>query len=469
VGSVEVLPSGRFRVRVWVKGKKTGDIFATREEAERQRATLAVRHRAVAETMPPEPAATTVASWGAPWLQRRVEAGEVRGARRDAQVWERYVSGTELAGMVLRDVRPKHVAAWIDGMIRRRKVRGGEKLSPQTIRRAFALLRYALADAVRAEELDANPCAGARLPKPREAAWAFLTTEEVASVERGAPGVPEVSRRAFVVALRTGLRLGELVALRWGDVTLDGPLPALHVQRSNAGPTKSGRSRRVPLAFAPAVEALRAQLADAGGGSDRDALVFPSPAGRQRSEGDDFGWSPRKRLDAPRVGYRVMLGVARRVRFHDLRHSLASHLAMGTWTEAPFPLHDVARWLGHSSVAVTEKYAHLSPSHLHDRAKAPAVGHGTPGAVPRPTETPTIPVKIVAKPGQNECPGWLGWGSVASTVSGCLQQMWDEGPGDFYGPPPHGHYLNMSSRSFTRVACGYFTSGGATTAVQNFQ
>jgi hypothetical protein len=71
--------------------------------------------------------------------------------------------------------------------------------------------------------------------------------------------------------------------------------------------------------------------------------------------------------------------------------------------------------------------------------------------------------------GQNECPGWLGWGSVASTLSGCLQQMWDEGPGDFYGPPPHGHYLNMSSRSFTRVACGYFTSGGATTAVQNFQ
>lgn len=71
--------------------------------------------------------------------------------------------------------------------------------------------------------------------------------------------------------------------------------------------------------------------------------------------------------------------------------------------------------------------------------------------------------------GQNECPGWLGWGSVASTLSGCLQQMWDEGPGDFYGPPPHGHYLNMSSTRFTRVACGYYTSGGATTAVQNFQ
>lgn len=48
VGSIDVLPSGRFRVRVWVKGKKTGDTFATREEAEQQRATLAVMHRAVA-------------------------------------------------------------------------------------------------------------------------------------------------------------------------------------------------------------------------------------------------------------------------------------------------------------------------------------------------------------------------------------------------------------------------------------
>ncbi len=71
--------------------------------------------------------------------------------------------------------------------------------------------------------------------------------------------------------------------------------------------------------------------------------------------------------------------------------------------------------------------------------------------------------------GQNECPGWLGWGSVESTISGCLQQMWDEGPGDFYGPPPHGHYINMSSTRFTRVACGFFISGSTTTAVQNFQ
>ncbi len=404
VGSIEELPSGRFRVRVWVKGRKTGDTFATREEAERQRATLAVLHRSTVESLPPEPQALTVATWGTTWLRRREEAGEVRGAKRDRQMWERYVSGTDLDGMVLREIRPKHVAAWVDGMARRRNTQGGGRLSPQTIRRVFALLRHCLADAVRAEEIDANPCAGARLPKPREAAWAFLTVDEVDAVERGARGVPEVSRRAFVVALRTGLRLGELLALRWGNVTLDGPLPSLHVQRSNDGPTKSGRSRRVPLAFPTVLEALRLQLADAGGDPSPDALVFPSPSGRQRAEGDDFGWAPRKRAVDPRVGHRVTLGITRRVRFHDMRHTLASHLTMGSWTEAPFPLHDVARWLGHSSVTVSERYSHLSPSHLHDRAKAPAAGRGTTPTVPRPAETPTIPVRIVAQPGQNECP-----------------------------------------------------------------
>ena len=68
--------------------------------------------------------------------------------------------------------------------------------------------------------------------------------------------------------------------------------------------------------------------------------------------------------------------------------------------------------------------------------------------------------------GQNECPGWP---SVDSTVSGCLQQMWDEGPGDFYGPPAHGHYINMSSTSFSGVACGFYSGSGGVFAVQNFQ
>jgi hypothetical protein len=61
---------------------------------------------------------------------------------------------------------------------------------------------------------------------------------------------------------------------------------------------------------------------------------------------------------------------------------------------------------------------------------------------------------------QNECPRWGSWDRV---IGGCLQQMWDEGPGEPFSE--HGHYINMSSQRYTRVACGQ----GGGWYVQNFQ
>ena len=66
---------------------------------------------------------------------------------------------------------------------------------------------------------------------------------------------------------------------------------------------------------------------------------------------------------------------------------------------------------------------------------------------------------------QNECPEW---GSEASIVDGCLQMMWDEGPGEDFNE--HGHYINMSSTTYTKVACGvYTTDAGKVWSVQNFE
>lgn len=67
--------------------------------------------------------------------------------------------------------------------------------------------------------------------------------------------------------------------------------------------------------------------------------------------------------------------------------------------------------------------------------------------------------------GQNECPGYP---SADSIVSGCLQQMWDEGPGEPFSA--HGHYINMTNPAHSMVACGQFvTADGAVWAVQNFR
>lgn len=66
---------------------------------------------------------------------------------------------------------------------------------------------------------------------------------------------------------------------------------------------------------------------------------------------------------------------------------------------------------------------------------------------------------------QNECPGWP---STVQVIGGCLQAMWDEGPGEPYSA--HGHYINMTNPSYTQVACGFYeTSAGEVWSVQNFQ
>jgi len=67
---------------------------------------------------------------------------------------------------------------------------------------------------------------------------------------------------------------------------------------------------------------------------------------------------------------------------------------------------------------------------------------------------------------QNECPGWPG--PVETLLEGCLAGMWAEGPGEPFSE--HGHYINMSSTSYTEVACGFHTTaGGGIWALQNFR
>ncbi len=67
--------------------------------------------------------------------------------------------------------------------------------------------------------------------------------------------------------------------------------------------------------------------------------------------------------------------------------------------------------------------------------------------------------------GQNECPGYP---SEASITARCLQQMWDEGPGEPFSE--HGHYINMTNPAHSMVACGFHTTdGGRVWAIQNFR
>lgn len=375
-GSVEQLPSGLWRWRLRLPdGRRlsSSPLYPTREDAER---ILAAARYEILKA-PEIPRELTLEIWGERWLARRT----VRNQQSELGQWRRHVAGTELAATPLRQIERRHVRAWLDALQTKRALRaaigGGFKpaglLSPQTVMLCHGLLRRCLSEAVEAGLLVTNPAAGMRLPRAArtEDTWTYLTTAEIQGLLSCAT-IPEEARIVYAVAIFTGMRQGELWGLRWPDVILDPQRPILRVRYSYRGPTKGNRVREVPL-LPPARQALLWWQTRCR--SSALSLVFPSVTGQMRCKGDDAGWTDRRHRSTGEhqihTGHRRVAGIDRRVRFHDLRHTCASHLAMGSWGRA-WRLEEIRDFLGHSEVGVTQRYAHLSPDHLHEAARMTA-------------------------------------------------------------------------------------------------
>lgn len=411
-GSVDALPSGRFRVRFTHEGSTLTKTFDARAEAEAYRVALVQERKALAADAPrPEapPAVETLDSWFKVWMHRRETTGAVRWPRIDRGRWQTHVAGTPLASKPLAEVRPRDVRDWLASMMGKRGP-NGKLLNRQTVTHAFNLVRGALGAAVKDERIPTNPAAGEKVDKRPEKRdtdpWTFLSAEEVTAVET-CSAMPDGVRLLFTVAIRTGLRAGELWALRWVDVDTRGKHPAVTVRASHHGAPKNGKVQRVPLlpAAREAFDALRALAGDV----EPDDLVFPSSTGAQRGRGDDGRWAPEHGPKGAKVarwpGYRALAGINRGVRFHDLRHTCASHLVMGSWTEKPLTLPEVQTMLRHGSPTMTARYAHLSPDHLHARLTAspsprPAVAlAGLPGLPSAPSPPADLNPPVVALSG----------------------------------------------------------------------
>ena len=149
-------------------------------------------------------------------------------------------------------------------------------------------------------------------------------------------------------AIRTGLRRGELMELRWFDLNLETRPAYVRVRRSlrrcpdgswQPKDPKSYRPRSVPLS--PDVVAMLNMLPRTA----PQALVFPGKRGGTFSDVAFYRALVKAARDA---------GLGKHVHPHLLRHTFASHsMKIGV------PIRRVQRWLGHASVATTERYAHL--------------------------------------------------------------------------------------------------------------
>ncbi|NTX15503.1 site-specific integrase [Myxococcus sp. CA056] len=230
--------------------------------------------------------------------------------------------------------------------IQKRLNRAPKPLSLKTINNVLAVLQTLLA---LAEEQGAIRQATRvklfrKLPKPP---FDFLSFEEAEHLL--AVAEPEW-RAVLFVAIKAGLRQGELIGLQWND--LDLPRSMLHVRRSIwrgvEGLPKGGRERSVELP-ASVVDALKAHR------HLRGRFVFCQEDGQPLTKG---------KMSAPLLRALRAAGITRavgQIGWHDLRHTYGSHLAM-----RGVPLKVIQELMGHATIEMTMRYAHLSPDARRD-------------------------------------------------------------------------------------------------------
>jgi integrase len=310
-----------------------------------------------------EPNKLTLAQFMDKWLEHARSKVSPRTHERYGEIITKNIVPA-LGGTLLTKLRPVQISdAYANALAHgRRDGKGG--LSPGTVVYVHRVLKHALADAVRWELLPRNPTDAVDPPKIERGSmttYDIAQTAELLEVLRGS--------RLFVpviLGVLCGLRRGEICALRWRHVDLEGGNLAVaeSAEQTKAGvrykPPKSGRGRSVALS-ATVIEHLREHR--------RDQAEQLSRLDRRQSDDmflyireDGEPMQPRSLTQ----GWRQAIGQTGlpRIRLHDLRHGHATHLlASGVHPKV------ASERLGHSRVGITlDLYSHVLPGMQEDAA-----------------------------------------------------------------------------------------------------
>jgi integrase len=333
-----------YQAHVWSArdGKRIRKTFASLAEARawRQEAQVALRRRTMKA-----PSQSSFREVAAGWLAAAAD-GAVRnrsGDRYKPSVLRGYEQALrarvvpEFGGARLSDITRADLQDLADRLL-------GAGLDPSTIRNTFLPVRAIFRRAVARGEVALNPTTGLELPAVRGRRDRVASAAEAA---RLVAALPEGERALWATAFYTGLRLGELRALRWADVDFaDG---VIHVRRAwdpregEITPKSRAGTRDVPIP-----SALRSHLA-----AHRLAA--------SRAAGLVFGRSPSDPFNPATVNARARAAWAAAaldpIGLHEARHSYASlMIAAGVNAKA------LSTYMGHSSVTITyDRYGHLMP------------------------------------------------------------------------------------------------------------
>lgn len=310
-----------------------------------------------------EPAKTTVAAFLNRWLEHMRSQVAPRTHERYSELVRKNIA-LLIGEIILIKLQPAQISAAYSKALTDGRRDGSGGLSPRTVGHIHRVLRQALAQAVRWNLLVRNPADVVRPPKVERAKMRALDTTETAALLEAVR-----STRMFIavlLAVTSGMRRGEITALRWRAINLAGAELSVmaSAEQTAAGvrekETKSGRARTVALT-ALAIEELRChktrqaeELLRLGVRQTEDTHVFAQINGQ-----------PLKPQSVTHEFARFLAGTQLpQIRFHDLRHTHATHLlASGVHPKI------TQERLGHANVGTTlDLYSHVLPGMQADAA-----------------------------------------------------------------------------------------------------
>ncbi|MDP9427049.1 MAG: site-specific integrase [Actinomycetota bacterium] len=355
-GSITKRKDGLYMARFTVEtatGSKRKTVYAkTRKEASKKMTdAMAEASKGIMADGGPK----TVGAFLTAWLENTVR-GSVRKStydRNESLCRVHLISA--LGTKKLKTLKAQDVAGFY-----RHKLDQG--CSPASVRKMHETLHKALKQAVRWGYITRNPADDVDPPRAHTEEVAPLARDEARRLLHAASEAADPLEALYVVALHTGLRQGELLALRWEDVDLEAR--TLQVRRTvtkdggklGIGPTKTAKGRRTVKLTRDATRALRDHLTQQLEEIDRlgdyfqdNGLVFCTGKGTLINP-----TNLRKRSFAPLL---VRAGLPH-MTFHQLRHTAATILLLKNVNPKI-----VSEMLGHASIAITlDTYSHVLPN-----------------------------------------------------------------------------------------------------------
>lgn len=366
------LPSGKYQAMYRDAYGKIRSAGAYPRENQALGKAAAAEDDARVNPKSPEARTMTWAQWEPRWMARRSVAPQ--SLKADKSKIEHHVR-PRWGDVLLADITAGEIQEWVIslrevGGVRTTKLyEAGRPLSASTVTKCYRLLSSSMKAAVTAGILDKSPCFDIKIPKDGVSPERYLSDDEQDAIVAELEGLDVTLVR---LAFGTGLRLGEILGLHWESVDLaNKSVNVRHAYDPEGASMKAPKSyaiRAVPLSdeVCELLEELRDEsgtgmqcpIRHIGSTKCRSALVFAQASGKPI---DAHNFRHRRWERACRratlpdgKGRDVPIG---HVRFHDTRHSYAS-----TLIRAGIHLAEVCKLMGHSSIVVTMRYAHLGNS-----------------------------------------------------------------------------------------------------------